>query len=213
MLNSILWTPILFGLIALLGPRRFAPWIAGVGTVVTLVLAAIVAIGIDPSGGLQYVQKTPWIPDLGISYALGVDGISIFLVLLTALAWVPAVAFAASRRAGGDRERLFYFADDTDPRDRSERIQTFADHDRVAGTIGNIAKANATVGEENSISCGWRIANFVTAEESRIVASRNPDFMLFRGRVIMGGTHNVIVVVIAMLNVLTKIDDRFDGRV
>ncbi len=57
MLNSILWTPILFGLIALLGPRRFAPWIAGVGTVVTLVLAAIVAIGFDPSGGLPVRRR------------------------------------------------------------------------------------------------------------------------------------------------------------
>ena len=33
MLNSILWSPILFGLIALLGPGGYAPWIAGVGTV------------------------------------------------------------------------------------------------------------------------------------------------------------------------------------
>jgi NADH-quinone oxidoreductase subunit M len=107
MLNSILWTPILFGLIGLLAPRRFAPWIAGLGAVITLVLAAIVAIGFDPSGGMQYTVDVSWIPGLGIDYSLGVDGISVFLVLLTAIAWVPAIAFTASR--GTERDGLFYF--------------------------------------------------------------------------------------------------------
>ena len=107
MLSAILWTPLAFGLISLLAPRRFAPWVAGTGTLITLVLAAIVAIGFDSSQGLQYVVDVTWIPGLGINYSLGIDGISVFLVLLTALAWVPAVAFTASR--GTDRAGLFYF--------------------------------------------------------------------------------------------------------
>jgi len=107
MLSAILWTPLAFGLIALLAPRRFAAWIAGAGTLVTLVLAVIVAIGLDPSGGMQYVVDVTWIPGLGVNYSLGIDGISVFLVLLTAIAWVPAVAFTASR--GTDRAGLFYF--------------------------------------------------------------------------------------------------------
>jgi NADH-quinone oxidoreductase subunit M len=107
MLSAILWTPLAFGLISLLVPRRFAAWVAGLGTVVTLVLAAIVAIGFDPSGGMQYVVDVTWIPGLGVNYSLGIDGISVFLVLLTAIAWVPAVAFTASR--GTDRAGLFYF--------------------------------------------------------------------------------------------------------
>ena len=96
MLSAILWTPLAFGLISLLAPRRFAPWVAGTGTLITLVLAAIVAIGFDSSQGLQYVVDVTWIPGLGINYSLGIDGISVFLVLLTALAWVPAVAFTSS---------------------------------------------------------------------------------------------------------------------
>jgi len=107
MLSAILWAPLLFGFMALLAPRRFAAAVALTGSVVTLVLAAIVAIGFDPSGGMQYVVDVTWIPGLGINYSLGVDGISVFLVLLTAIAWVPAVAFAASR--GTDRGGLFYF--------------------------------------------------------------------------------------------------------
>jgi len=107
MLSAIIWSPLLFGLISLLVPRRFAPWVAGLGTVVTLALAAIVAIGFDPAGGMQYVVDVTWIPGLGINYSLGVDGISVFLVLLTAIAWIPAVAFSAAR--GTDRAGLFYF--------------------------------------------------------------------------------------------------------
>ena len=107
MLSAIVWSPLVFGLFSLLAPRRFAPWIAGTGTVVTLVLAAVVAIGFDPGEGMQYVEDVSWIPGLGIDYSLGVDGISVFLVLLTAIAWVPAVAFSATR--GTDRAGLYYF--------------------------------------------------------------------------------------------------------
>src|SRR5690606_37321266 len=97
MLSSIIWTPLVFGLIGLFVPRRLTAWVAGLGAVVTLGLAIAVLIGFDSSGGMQYVTDVNWIPGLGIDYSLGIDGISIFLVLLTAAAWVPAVIFSASR--------------------------------------------------------------------------------------------------------------------
>lgn len=107
MLSSIIWTPLVFGLIGLLVPRRFTAWVAGLGTLATLGLAIAVLAGFDSAGGMQYVTDVNWIPGLGIDYSLGVDGISIFLVLLTAAAWVPAVLFAASRGTGSN-PRLFY---------------------------------------------------------------------------------------------------------
>jgi len=107
MLSSIIWTPLLFGLIGLLVPRRLTAWTAGLGAVVTLGLAIAVLIGFDSGGGMQYVTDVAWISGLGIDYHLGVDGISIFLILLTAAAWVPAVIFAATR--GQERSPgLFY---------------------------------------------------------------------------------------------------------
>ena len=48
MLNSVLWTPLVFGLIAMLVPKRFAPWAAGTGAVITLALAIAVLAGFDP---------------------------------------------------------------------------------------------------------------------------------------------------------------------
>lgn len=107
MLSSIIWTPLLFGLIGLLVPRRLTAWTAGLGAVVTLGLAIAVLIGFDSGGGMQYVTDVAWISGLGIDYHLGVDGISIFLILLAAAAWLPAVIFAATR--GQERSPgLFY---------------------------------------------------------------------------------------------------------
>ncbi len=37
----------------------------------------------QPTAGMQFEQTTPWIPAIGVSYHLGVDGISLFMVLLT----------------------------------------------------------------------------------------------------------------------------------
>ena len=35
------------------------------------------------AGGLQFVERVPWIPTLGISYFVGVNGINVILLLLT----------------------------------------------------------------------------------------------------------------------------------
>lgn len=49
------------------------------------VLALFVYAGFDPATvAFQFEEKYPWIPGLGISYHLGVDGISLLLVMLTA---------------------------------------------------------------------------------------------------------------------------------
>jgi NADH-quinone oxidoreductase subunit M len=42
--------------------------------------------------GQQYVTDVNWIPELGIHYKLGLDGLNLFLILLTALLWVAATA-------------------------------------------------------------------------------------------------------------------------
>lgn len=62
---------------------------------VTLGIAIGATIGFDPGEGMQYVVDVDWIPGLGVSYSLGIDGLSVWLVLLTAIAWVPATVFAA----------------------------------------------------------------------------------------------------------------------
>ncbi|OGP33925.1 MAG: NADH dehydrogenase [Deltaproteobacteria bacterium GWC2_65_14] len=53
-------------------------------TALEFLLSLPVAIGLDgTSAAMQFVRKVPWIPEYGISYHVGVDGISLWLLMLT----------------------------------------------------------------------------------------------------------------------------------
>ncbi|HEX6877642.1 MAG TPA: NADH-quinone oxidoreductase subunit M [Nocardioidaceae bacterium] len=54
-------------------------------SLLTLVIAAVIAVGYDVGGGFQYTEDVTWISAFGAHYALGVDGIGLTLVLLTAV--------------------------------------------------------------------------------------------------------------------------------
>jgi NADH-quinone oxidoreductase subunit M len=107
MTNSVLWTPLAFGLLGLFLPKRLTGWWATLGAAVTLSLAIAILAGFDSgAAGLQDTVEVEWIPGLGVDYSLGVDGLNLFLVLLTALLWTGATAFAALREQ--DRPNLFF---------------------------------------------------------------------------------------------------------
>ena len=63
-----------------------------------------------PTAGLQYVTDDQWISELGIRYQLGVDGLNLFLILTTALLWVPATVWAAVRERERTKLYLFHLA-------------------------------------------------------------------------------------------------------
>jgi NADH-quinone oxidoreductase subunit M len=108
MISVLLWAPVAFGIVGLFLPKRVVGWWAALGTVVTLGVAIGMVAGFDSgSSGLQYTVDTPWISGLGVDYSLGIDGLNLFLVLLTALLWVGGTAFAAFR--GQERPQLFFF--------------------------------------------------------------------------------------------------------
>jgi NADH-quinone oxidoreductase subunit M len=108
MLNLILWMPLAVGIAGLVLPRRTIGWASFAGTIVTLGLAVALVADFDTgTAGLQQVVNESWIPDLGVRYELGVDGISLFLVVLTALLWAGATAFSALRPT--DRPRTYFF--------------------------------------------------------------------------------------------------------
>src|SRR5688500_6847782 len=103
----MLWVPLAVGLSALVWPRRTVPWLAVAGSLATLVLAVLLVADFETGvPGLQHAVDESWIPGLGVRYQLGVDGISIFLVLLTALLWAAATTFAAFK--GTERPRSFF---------------------------------------------------------------------------------------------------------
>jgi NADH-quinone oxidoreductase subunit M len=67
--------------------RTAAKWLALVVSLVTLVLAGIVAARFDPGSSVRYqlAESHSWIAEFGVRYQLGVDGIAVALVGLTAL--------------------------------------------------------------------------------------------------------------------------------
>src|SRR3954452_18050372 len=94
MIQILLWAPLAAGLLALLVPGRLSGWVALLGPLGSLGLAVIIVARFDPSGGLQHTVDESWIPTLGVRYQLGIDGISLFLVLLTAVLWFAATLWS-----------------------------------------------------------------------------------------------------------------------
>jgi len=108
MLSLILWVPLAVGLVGFLVPRRLVGWWALLGALFSLGLAIGLVVDFDAaSGALQETVSDSWIPDLGIRYELGVDGLSVFLVLLTSVLWTASVAYSALQ--GPDRARTYFF--------------------------------------------------------------------------------------------------------
>ena len=95
-LSIAIWLPIVFGLLVLVvgSERNPAParWLALIGSVLGLIATLPLISGFDSSSAaLQFVEQTSWIERFHITYHLGVDGISLWFVVLTALMTVIVV--------------------------------------------------------------------------------------------------------------------------
>ncbi|MFC8275049.1 NADH-quinone oxidoreductase subunit M [Streptomyces sp. NPDC057271] len=74
--------------------RTAAKWLALLVSLVTLALAAVVMVRFEPGGDrYQLVESHSWIKDFGVRYELGVDGIGVALIALTALL-IPFIILA-----------------------------------------------------------------------------------------------------------------------
>jgi NADH-quinone oxidoreductase subunit M len=95
LLSILIWLPIAAGLgVVALGDRHIGAgrWLALVASLVTLALTVPLWGEFDTTtAALQFVEKLPWIPRFRAYYALGVDGISLPLIVLTAFMTVPVV--------------------------------------------------------------------------------------------------------------------------
>src|SRR3979409_1962885 len=95
-LSLAIWVPIVSGLLGLAVHRdrdaAAARWLALVGSVagfaVTIPLYAHFALG---TSEMQFVEFKEWIPRFNVNYLLGVDGISLLLVLLNSFITVLVV--------------------------------------------------------------------------------------------------------------------------
>ncbi|MBP9706707.1 MAG: NADH-quinone oxidoreductase subunit M [Oligoflexales bacterium] len=84
-LSLTIFLPMIFGLIVLAAPSlQGAKIIAMLGALVTFICTIWIWLNFDGSkSDLQFVESYTWIQDLGIRYIVGIDGLSLLLVVLT----------------------------------------------------------------------------------------------------------------------------------
>src|SRR5690606_30040430 len=105
--------PILGSLIVALIPRERVELAKRVTLACTLVVLAVIgamALNFDPGGPrLQFTEVHPWIARFGVHYAVGVDGIALTLIVLSALL-VPLVVLAAwkEQEEAADRGKGYF---------------------------------------------------------------------------------------------------------
>jgi len=106
-LHVLILLPLAGAVPVLLGDARSAKRTALAVTTLVFLLSAGLWWALDPmAAGLQLVSSAPWIPRWGISYRVGIDGISLFMVLLTTA--IMPLSVLASWHQIESKERGFY---------------------------------------------------------------------------------------------------------
>ncbi len=108
-LSIIVFIPLIAGLLILLYPadRRGEVRVTALAAAAfSLLLSIWVFISYDTAvGGYQFIERMNWLPSLGISYYMGVDGVSVPMVLLTGIVVVCGVMISWNVE---DRPREFF---------------------------------------------------------------------------------------------------------
>jgi NADH-quinone oxidoreductase subunit M len=109
LLSFLIATPLIGALVVFLTPRgavtlqRLIAWLV---SAINFGLAVFAYINLKPTGGYQLVDQIDWLPDMGLKYAVGVDGINIWMVVLATV--LTPLALWVARHREGDNQRAFY---------------------------------------------------------------------------------------------------------
>ena len=106
-LHALIWLPVLGVGLVLWAEESQAKRVAFWWSVGVFVLSLGLWWAFDPTQGAMQMESTaPWIPAWGVSYSLGLDGISLFMVMLTTFS--TSIAILGSFNYIKARERSFY---------------------------------------------------------------------------------------------------------
>lgn len=88
LLNLLIWLPIIGGVFVFLTGDDNKPDVSRYLSLFTVILTLLICIplltGFDLNTySMQYIEDLPWMPALGINYSLGVDGLSLLLIVLS----------------------------------------------------------------------------------------------------------------------------------
>jgi len=94
-LNVLLLLPMVGVVLVLVAPERWARWL----TLVVATAEFVLALGLwwafdSATGGMQFTTSLPWLPEFGIHYRIGLDGLSLFMILL-ATAMMPLLVWGS----------------------------------------------------------------------------------------------------------------------
>ena len=111
LISSLIFLPVLFALVVLCLPTKMVRPVALVLGLFEFILSLGLLTGFDKSTpALQFVEKISWVPKLGINYFVGVDGLSLWLVILTTFL-TPIIILASmesvQKRIAGFHAALF----------------------------------------------------------------------------------------------------------
>ena len=96
LLSVAIWLPVAVGALLLAAGRdehaKVVRWVALLGALAAFLVTIPLATGFDVSTpGMQFVERLPWIDRFNVDYHLGVDGMSVWFVLLTAFITIIVV--------------------------------------------------------------------------------------------------------------------------
>ena len=106
-LHALLWLPLVGMVLVLMGPTARAKHLAFGWSVLLLVLSLGLWWAYEPGvGTFQFSSSIPWIERWGVNYAVALDGISLFMVMLTT--FTTSVAILGSFNYIKKHEKAFY---------------------------------------------------------------------------------------------------------
>ena len=108
MLTTAIFVPLAGALVLMLLPatrERLLRIVATAIAAIPLVISARAWLLFQGNGGFEQIETVTWIPTLGASYTVGIDGISLPLVAMTSLLFVAAIAYPVDLRG---RPRAYY---------------------------------------------------------------------------------------------------------
>jgi NADH-quinone oxidoreductase subunit M len=96
-LTIVTFAPLVGAILVAIAPTRYARTLALAAALVTWVVSLLLVVGFDPNAPaaetFQFKETAQWIPLFGIQYKLGVDGLSLVLVVLTTtISWISILA-------------------------------------------------------------------------------------------------------------------------
>jgi len=112
-LSLAIWVPVAFGILLMAVGRQenahVTRWIALIGAIAGFLVTLPVMLHFDPStAAMQFVEKAAWIDRFNVFYHLGVDGISMWFVPLTA--FITIIVVLAGWQVIEDRPHQYYGA-------------------------------------------------------------------------------------------------------